>query len=308
MKLNPSYIELHETGELLNRVNKAKILLKDCTICPHNCHVDRTSGKLGFCKAGSKPIVYSYAPHFGEESVLVGRGGSGTIFFGRCNLNCVYCQNWTISQPKESHFNRNYEITIEELANIMLYLQERGCENINFVSPTHFVPQIISAVNTACEKGLKLPLVYNSGGYDAVDTLKLLDGIIDIYLPDFKYTENLNGKKYSRIPNYFDVVKKALIEMNRQVGNLETDGLGVARKGLIIRHLVLPNEISGSMKALRFIHDELSQNTSINIMLQYRPCFESSLHPELSSFVKIVDYNDILSEARKLGLRNILND
>ncbi len=308
MKLNPNYIELYETGELLNRASKARDHLKDCTICPHNCHVDRTSGKRGFCNAGDKPIIYSYAPHFGEESVLVGRGGSGTIFFGRCNLNCVYCQNWTISQPREHNFNKIYETSTTELSNIMLYLQERGCVNINFVSPTHFVPSILEAVNIACEKGLKLPLVYNSGGYDATNTLRLLEGVIDIYLPDFKYTENAVSKKYSMIPDYYDVVKEALKEMYRQVGNLETDGLGVARKGLIIRHLVLPNKISGSMKALRFIHDELSSNTAINIMLQYRPCYEASLHPELSSFVKIDDYNEILNESKKLGLSNVLND
>jgi putative pyruvate formate lyase activating enzyme len=308
MKINPNYLELYKSGELLNRVNKAKAKLNDCTICPHNCHVDRTLGKEGFCKAGDKPIIYSYAPHFGEESVLVGRGGSGTIFFGRCNLNCVFCQNWTISQPKKNNFNKNHETSIDELANIMTYLQKRGCENINFVSPTHFVPQILEAVNVACEKGLNLQLVYNSGGYDTVDMLKLLDGVFDIYLPDFKYTENAMGKRYSRIPDYFDVVKNALKEMYRQVGNLETDGLGVARKGLIIRHLVLPNEISGSLKALRFIHDELSPNTAVNIMLQYRPCFEASLHPELSSYVKIENYNSILSEAKKMGLSNLLND
>jgi putative pyruvate formate lyase activating enzyme len=308
MKINPSYLELYKSGELFTRVNKAKDILKDCIICPHNCHVDRTSGELGFCKAGYNPIIYSYAPHFGEERVLVGKGGSGTIFFGRCNLNCVYCQNWTISQPREDQFNKIYETNTDELSNIMVYLQERGCENINFVSPTHFIPQILEAINKACDKGLNLPLVYNSGGYDAIDTLRLLDGVFDIYLPDFKYTENAMGKKYSRIPNYFDMVKTALKEMYRQVGNLEVDGLGVARKGLIIRHLVLPNEIAGSLKALRFIYEELSPYTTVNIMMQYRPCFEASLHTELSSFVKIGQYNNILSEAREMGLRNVLND
>lgn len=297
MKLYPSYLNLG-TKELEKRIEKTKKLEDPCVICPRRCKAHRLKTnlkKLGFCLAKDKAKIYSYHPHFGEESCLVGESGSGTIFFSSCNLACVYCQNWEISQQRLGK-----EVTKEELAQMMIDLQELGCHNINFVSPTPYVPQILEALPLAIKKGLKIPLVYNTGGYDLVETLKLLEGIIDIYMPDIKYSDNKAGLKYSKVPNYWTQAKKALKEMHRQVGDLIIEK-GIAKKGLLIRHLILPNNIAGSKEILKFIASEISIHSFLNIMDQYYPANQAYKFPELSRKISIKEFQEIINYAKKLG-------
>jgi len=277
--------------------DKATQLLEHCTICPRKCGVNRWKGEMGHCKTGKDAIVSSYDPHFGEESELVGSNGSGTIFFGYCNLNCVFCQNYDISQ-----FGHGNIVDAKELTDIMLKLQKTGCHNINLVSPTHIVPQFLQALDIAKDKGLNLPIVYNSGGYDTVETLKLLDGVIDIYMPDAKYGSSEMGEKYSNISHYWEINKLALKEMHRQVGDLVLDSNGIAQKGLLVRHLVLPNQIANSFEVLKFIAQEISLNTCINIMDQYQPCYNTSKFPELSRRLTPKEYQEVLDYAKKIGL------
>lgn len=281
------------TGELISEFYK---LLSPCRVCPRECKVDRVKGEIGNCKAGLTVKVSSYHQHFGEEPPLVGRHGSGTIFFTHCNLHCVFCQNYEISQ-----LGLGRETTIKQLAQMMLKLQELGCHNINFVTPTPWVPQIIEAVSLAQQKGLSVPLVYNCGGYESVETLKLLDGIIDIYMPDIKYADNACAEKYSSAPQYWEVVKVALKEMHRQVGDLVVKN-GIAKKGLLIRHLVLPEDIAGSKKCFEFIRQELSPNTVVNVMAQYYPTHKARNYPEISRRITAREYRDALEELTKLGL------
>ncbi|HAA25562.1 MAG TPA: radical SAM protein [Ruminiclostridium sp.] len=297
----PGYIELLESGELDNRIKILKKKLKECIICPHHCKVDRTGNKRGFCRAGADAVIDGYGPHYGEESVLVGRGGSGTIFFSYCTLQCVFCQNYRIS-----HCGDGYEVTPQELARIMLQLQDKGCHNINLVSPTHFVPQIIEAVGIAARGGLKLPLVYNTGGYDDIDTLKLLDGIIDIYMPDIKFGDNAKAKKYTKADKYFDIAKAAVKEMHRQVGVLNTDEKGIAYKGLLVRHLVMPDNAADTYKVLEFIADEVSKDTFVNIMSQYYPAHKSYSFAELSRRISRDEYIAAVKYAEELGFANIM--
>ena len=266
--MTPNYLKLLETGELENRVLQLEKLLESCTICPKDCGNNRLKDEIAACYSGKLPIVSSYTAHFGEEPVLSGTRGAGNIFFGNCNLRCVYCQNYQISQTwKEQKRN---EISHERLAEMMLELQERGCHNIGFVSPTHFVPQMARAILIAAEKGLRLPIVYNTNAYDSVEVLKLLDGIIDIYLPDLKYAENDAGFQYSKVRNYTDFARKAIKEMFRQTGNkLIFDKNGLLQKGLVIRLLVLPNDLAGIEENLRWIRDELSPKVAISLMAQY---------------------------------------
>lgn len=278
---------------------KAIKLLEHCTICPRRCGVNRLKGELGHCQVGKDAIASSYGPHFGEEPELVGTNGSGTIFFTFCNLNCVFCQNYDISQ-----LGHGQVVTANELSEIMLKLQKIGCHNINLVSPTHIVPQFLQALYIAKDKGLNLPIVYNSGGYDSVETLKLLDGVIDIYMPDAKYGSNEMGEKYSNAPNYFEINKAVLKEMHRQVGDLIVNEKGIAQRGLLVRHLVLPNRLAESFKVLRFIAEEISQNTYVNIMDQYRPCYKAEKYPELARRIYVKEYQEVIEYARKLGLRN----
>ncbi|MEN2994364.1 MAG: radical SAM protein [Thermodesulfovibrio sp.] len=294
-----AYLKLSER-EFEDKIEKAFQIIKNCTLCPRNCRVDRTSGKRGMCKVLDKPYVSSWGPHFGEESPLVGRYGSGTIFFGFCNLACIYCQNWTIS-----HLGEGKEISFEELASIMLSLQSSGCHNINLVTPTHQVPQILKSLFIARKKGLKIPIVYNTGGYESIETLKILDGIIDIYMPDFKYAENTLAEKYSKVKDYPSFAKQALKEMHRQVGDLIINEEGIALRGLLVRHLVLPNNIAGTEEVVKFIAEEISKNTYINIMDQYRPCWQADEYPELNRRITRKEFDHAIDLALKYGLTRI---
>lgn len=266
--LEPKFLELYRTGELEKRVIQLEKLLESCTVCPKNCENDRLKDELAACYSGRLPIVSSYTAHFGEEPVLSGTGGAGNIFFGNCNLRCVYCQNYQISQTWKTQ--KKNEITHERLAEMMLELQERGCHNIGFVSPTHFVPQMARAILIAAEKGLRLPIVYNTNAYDSVEVLKLLDGIIDVYLPDLKYADSDAGFQYSKVRDYTKYAREAIKEMSRQMGDkLVFDEDGLLKRGLLIRLLVLPNDLAGIEENLRWIRDELSPKTAISLMAQY---------------------------------------
>ncbi len=271
-------------------------LLSPCRICPRECKVDRLKREVGNCKAGLEVKISSYHQHFGEEPPLVGKHGSGTIFFTHCNLHCVYCQNYEISQ-----LGMGRQVILEELARMMLRLQNLGCHNINFVTPTPWVPQIIKALIIAQEKGLNIPIVYNCGGYESVETLKLLEGIVDIYMPDIKYADNECAEKYSGVQEYWDVVRPALKEMHSQVGDLVVEN-GIAKKGLLIRHLVLPNNITGSKKCFEFISQELSKNTVVNPMAQYYPTFKADQSQEINRRITAQEYQQVLADLEKYGL------
>lgn len=291
----PGYLNLMGK-ELTDKVEKAFSLLDECRLCPRECGVDRLKGELGYCDSGRDAIVSSYNPHFGEEPPISGHSGSGTIFFTNCNLNCAYCQNYPISQ-----LHNGRTVSSDELAEMMLSLEEKGCHNINFVTPTHMVPQILQGLSTAVGKGLMLPLVYNSGGYDSVGTLKLLDGVFDIYMPDSRYGRNVEGSKYSDAPDYVEVNRAALKEMHSQVGDLAMKD-GVAVSGLLIRHLVLPNGLSNSGEVLSFIAEHLSKNTYVSLMDQYFPCYHADSFPELARRITTKEYEDALDAMWKLGL------
>jgi putative pyruvate formate lyase activating enzyme len=250
--------------------------MNPCVLCPRQCRVYRSRGQIGFCGINDKPLVSSVGPHFGEESVLVGTGGSGTIFFAGCNLGCIFCQNYDIS-----HYKTGSKATIEQLAQYMLSLQKMGCENINLVTPTHTIPAIIAAIEIAKNGGLKLPIVYNSGGYDSVETLKIIEGFIDIYMPDMKFSDSQVSKQLCNAEDYPQVNKDAVLEMHRQVGDLVIKN-GVAVKGLLIRHLVLPNNMAGSFEIIDFLVEKVSRKTAINVMNQYRPCFKAADYPQIN--------------------------
>ncbi|MDI6906450.1 MAG: radical SAM protein [Thermoanaerobacterales bacterium] len=280
--------------ELAARAEEAGSLLSECCLCGHECRIDRLGGEKGVCGAGDLAVISGYGPHFGEESVLVGTGGSGTIFFSRCNLRCVFCQNWEISALGEGD-----PVTPEELAEIMLDLQRQGCHNINLVSPTHYVPQILEALSLAAGKGLDLPIVYNTGGYDHLDTLKVLDGVIAIYMPDIKFGDDETARRYTGVKDYFTVAKKAVKEMHRQVGDLVVDEHGIAVRGLLVRHLVLPNGLAGTETVMEFLANEVSPRTYINIMDQYYPAYFAHRYPELSRRVTGAEYLEALRATRK---------
>ena len=295
----PSYSCLDKT-HFSEKVIQARAMLDCCTGCAWKCRINRSKGELGNCRTGLQAIVSSYGAHHGEERPISGWRGSGTIFFSRCNLKCIYCQNYDISQKANGE-----EITPANLASIMILLQEQGCHNINLVSPSHVVPQIIAAVYIAEENGLHIPLVYNTGGYDSMDSLKLLDGIIDIYMPDMKYSDGDLAKKYSGIPDYPEVNRNAVKEMHRQVGDLQMDEKGVAVRGLLIRHLVLPNSLAGSESVLAFIANEISRNTYINIMDQYRQAYMAQNFDELNRRITQTEYQDVLQIAMEAGLNRL---
>ncbi|MCX7778762.1 MAG: radical SAM protein [Patescibacteria group bacterium] len=291
----PSYLNLSKK-ELRKRVERAIAFLNPCQICPRKCKINRLKNEKGFCRLGRKAKVSSFHPHFGEEKFLVGVYGSGTIFFTSCNLACIFCQNYEISQ-----LDYGQEVSAKNLAEIMIYLQKIGCHNINLVTPTPQVPQILEALEIAIEKKLKIPLVYNSNGYDSVETLKVLEGIIDIYMPDAKYFDNQRAIKYSSAPNYFAIMKEAIKEMHRQVGDLITEN-GVAKKGLIVRHLILPNDLAGTEKIMKFLAEEISKETFVNIMDQYYPCYKAFQCPELSRRIILKEYQAAINLAKKYGL------
>jgi putative pyruvate formate lyase activating enzyme len=263
----PSYIRLYRNGTLKERVDALLGRLESCRLCPRECGVNRLKGETGVCRTGRRARIASYNAHFGEEAPLVGRYGSGTLFLSSCNLLCSFCQNDDIS-----HHNEGVEVEPAQLAQMMIELAKRGCHNINFVTPTHVVPQLVEALIPAIEQGLNVPLVYNSGGYERTETLERLDGIFDIYMPDFKFWESRWSEEYCSASDYREKAVAAIKEMHRQVGDLRLDDAGIAVRGLLVRHLVMPNNVSGTDKVLRFIAQEISKNTYMNVMDQYRPC------------------------------------
>ncbi|MCX7710697.1 MAG: radical SAM protein [Clostridia bacterium] len=297
----PSYKKLHETGELKNRARALKERLECCVVCPHHCKVNRLKNERGFCRAGGAMVIDSYGAHFGEEETLVGLGGSGTIFFSYCTLQCVFCQNCEIS-----HLGEGYEVSPEKLAAIMLSLQKLGCHNINLVSPTHYAPQIVEAIDHASESGLEIPIVYNTGGYEELDTLRLLEGVVDIYMPDIKFGDNDRAKKYTKSARYFDVVKEAVREMYRQVGDLKTGDNNIAYRGLLVRHLVMPNNLANTERIMEFIASEISKNTTVNIMAQYFPAHKALSFEEMSRRITSQEYRNAVKSAKTMGLERLI--
>ncbi|MFH1083601.1 MAG: radical SAM protein [Pseudomonadota bacterium] len=297
----PSYLRLHKTGELKKRGEELWNIMKACNLCPRQCGINRLDGNEGFCQSSSQLEISSYHPHFGEERPLVGRGGSGTIFLTNCGLRCVFCINWEINQGGIGK-TRN----IGDLAGMMLHLQKSGCHNINFVTPTHYSPHIVLAVDMAAEKGLRLPLVYNTCGWERLEILKKLDGIIDIYLPDFKYSDGKMAAKYSSdAKDYPEITKAALLEMNRQVGVARPAGDGLMYRGLMIRHLVMPNGVSGTKEVIGWIAENLPKDTYLNIMSQYRPMYKAVDYPEISRRISRKEFSDAMQWAKAAGLTNL---
>lgn len=301
--MEPRYLALYRSGELERRAEALKARLASCDICPRDCRINRLQGEPGYCHSGRLPIVSSVCAHHGEEPALSGTRGSGTIFFANCNMRCVYCQNYQISQDsKRQKFN---EIDCHALADKMLYLQDQlGCHNINFVSPSHFVPQVLRAVVEAVPMGLKVPLVYNTGGYDSVATLRELDGVIDIYLPDLRYASDKWARKFSGAPDYVEHARGAIKEMYRQVGDLMIDGSGIAQRGLIVRHLILPNDVAGSRESLTWLVRELSPRVTVSIMSQYKPVHRAVDMPLLSRKITIAEHETVHRLLTELGIEN----
>jgi putative pyruvate formate lyase activating enzyme len=298
----PAYLELHRTGELRKRGEKLWQMMESCTLCPRMCKVNRLAGRTGFCRApGARLIIASYMSHFGEERPLVGRGGSGTIFFAHCALRCVFCQNWDIS-----HQGRGRTTDIKRLVDMMLALQKGGCHNINLVTPDHYIAHIILALDIAASRGLRLPIVWNTSGWIGLEVLKLLDGIVDIYLPDFKFADGEMSAKYAAgAKSYPEITKQAILEMHRQVGVAKPAEDGIIRRGLMIRHLVMPNDVAGSEKVLEWIAENLPKDTYINIMAQYRPAFRALEFPQISRRISREEYWSVVERARELGLTNL---
>jgi len=302
MNFTPSYKKLLEKGTLYKRSEEAYNKLVSCDSCPQKCKVDRTSGKYGICSSGHLPVVSSYTPHFGEEPVLSGTKGAGNIFFGNCNLKCIYCQNFRISQNPGSE--NLYEVTNKRLAEIMIELQEKECHNIGLVSPTHFSAAILKSIYIAAEKGLNIPIIYNTNGYDAVEMLKLYNDVVDIYLPDFKYGNSEYAKKYSLVDNYFEKAKEAITEMYRQVGDKLVYKNGIVVRGLIVRHLVLPNDLSETEKVFKFIAEELSPRVHISLMSQYYPANKTHKDILIDRPLRNAEYEKALGLLEKYKLQN----
>jgi len=297
----PAYGKLEDEGRLAERVEAAYSIFEECQLCPRECGVDRFEGDRGFCQAPLKVMVHVAQPHFGEEISLVGHRGSGTIFFSNCNLRCVFCQNWPISMKGEGE-----EIEDEDLAQLMLFLQKIGCHNINLVTPTHVMPNILKATRIAYKKGLRIPLVYNTSGYERVEIIKLLDGIVDIYLPDIKYMDGTMAAKYSSDAfDYPEIATKAVYEMNRQVGVHEVDKRGVARRGLMIRHLVMPNRIAGTKKFVQWVAENLPKHTYVNIMSQYHVAYKAFEYPEIARGITVQEYLEAMNWAEESGLTQL---
>lgn len=297
----PGYIKLHRNGELNKRAKKLWAIMKECHLCPHQCGVNRVNGEVGICEASAQLEIASYHPNFSEERVLVGSGGSGTIFFTNCSLRCVFCNNWAISQGGDGTIQ-----SLHYLAHMMLRLQKIGCHNIHFVTPIHYSPHILFALDKAAGRGLKIPLIYNTSGWERLDILKELDGVVDIYLPDFKYGESKTAGKYSPDADaYPEVVKQAILEMHRQVGIAKVEKDGLVRRGLIIRHLAMPSYFTESKKILKWIAEKLPKDTYIHIMSQYRPMYRAFEFPEISRALKDKEFNEIIKYAQTLGLTNL---
>jgi putative pyruvate formate lyase activating enzyme len=300
-RFEAAYISKERSGGLEKAEAELWELFRSCRCCARRCGADRVGGEAGYCGATARLKVYSSGPHYGEESPLVGRGGSGTIFFSNCNLLCCFCQNWEIN-----HRGDGRTMNHRELADLMVGLQNRGCHNINFVSPTHVVPHIVKALRIAIARGLRMPLVYNTGGYDSLEVVQKLDGIVDIYLPDFKYQDGTPAAKYSSgAADYPEVAGAVIQEMHRQVGVLRVDGAGVALRGLMIRHLVMPGNIAGTDRFVRWVARELSPDTYVNIMAQYRPRHRARGHPEIARPITQREWNQAVAWAREAGLRNL---
>jgi putative pyruvate formate lyase activating enzyme len=295
-----AYQKLYHSGELEERVERARAILQSCQLCPRHCNVNRLGGETGMCRTASEAVVSSYGPHFGEEAPLVGTHGSGTIFFTNCNLRCMFCQNYPISQ-----LGKGRAVAKGEIARMMLSLQQRGCHNINLVTPTHVVPQILEALQVAAGLGLSTPLVYNCGGYESIETLRLLDGIVDIYMPDMKYSDERNARRFSGVKDYPAVNREAIKEMHRQVGDLQMDERGIATRGLLIRHLVLPHGIAGTEGVVRFIAEEVSLHTYLNVMAQYHPAHRAFKIPALSRPLLREEFVDAVNLAREHGLERL---
>ena len=297
--VKPSYLKFYSEKRFSDTISKLNSLCSPCMICPHQCNVDRYKDDSGKCHSKYLPKVASAGPHFGEEPPLVGYYGSGTIFLGRCNLSCIFCQNYDISQ-----MNSGIEVSISDLSRMMIRLQEQGCHNINFVTPTHMIAPIVEALPEAIEMGLSVPLVYNSGGYDDVDTLKMLDGIFDIYMPDLKYMDEHTAFELSGIHNYPEVACNAIQEMHRQVGDLEMDDQGVATHGLIIRHLILPDNLAGTDRAIEFVAN-MSTNSYLNLMDQYRPEYNAYDDKRINRRITSEEFSSATNLARKHGLHRL---
>lgn len=283
--------------DLADRIEKAYRLIDKCSLCPRKCGAERLKNEKGFCGMGNDIMISSYGPHFGEEDVLVGRHGSGTIFLTGCNLGCIFCQNYDIS-----HAKIGYSVTVKKFAQIMLELERMGCHNINLVTPTHFVPQILEAILEAKDECLNATLVFNCGGYESMETLRLLDGIIDIYMPDAKFADSAASERFCNAPDYPEVMKQALSEMQRQVGDLNIDKHGMATRGLLVRHLVLPNGQAGTKEIMNFIANKISKDTFVNIMDQYRPFYEAQRYDDINRGITVDEYYEALDIARKEGL------
>ncbi len=300
----PAYLRLLRSGELVARVEAAGAHLSHCDLCPRRCGVDRRQTIRGaVCRTGERSVVQAYGPHHGEEPPLSGRRGSGTIFFGWCSLRCVFCQNWQISQRPGG-----YEVDAGRLAGMMLELQAAGCHNVNLVTPSHVVAQVLAGVLLAAAAGLRVPLVYNTGGYDSLEALALLDGVVDIYMPDMKYGDSDIARRLSHVRDYVAVNEAAVREMHRQVGDLVLDERGVARRGLLVRHLVLPGGLAGTEHVLEFIAREISPRTYVNVMDQYRPCYRADEVPALARPIRPEEYDEATDHARRLGLTRGLLD
>ena len=297
----PAYLKLERSGELERRARELRAIYRSCRLCPRQCGVDRLKGEKGVCSSTSRAKVYSAHPHFGEEKPLVGRGGSGTIFFSNCNLLCAFCQNWEINHRGDGSFAGD-----DDIGRLMADLQKIGCHNVNLVTPTHVVPNIVAGLGSAIRRGLRVPLVYNCGGYEPVEVIKLLDGIVDVYLPDFKYTNGAMSEKYSNgARDYPERAVAAIEEMHRQVGELVVDEDGIALRGLMIRHLVLPGNIAGTDKFVQFVATRLSRSTYVNIMAQYRPEHKATGIPELSRRITSAEYQQAIRWAREAGLTRL---
>jgi putative pyruvate formate lyase activating enzyme len=298
--MTPSYLDLHERGELAERAAAARVILDECTLCPRRCAVNRLEDEEGHCLVGFRAEVASAGPHYGEEAPLVGSGGSGTIFLASCNLRCVFCQNYDISQQMRGEI-----ISAEALGRLMVGLQVQGCHNINFVTPTHQVPAILEGLLHAVKMGLSVPLVYNTSGYDSVETLRMLDGIFDIYMPDLKTLDSEAAARYMQAPDYPEVVKAALREMHRQVGDLQINQRGIATRGILLRHLVMPGGLASTREALTFLRDEISPRTYVNIMAQWRPAGETASFPEIDRAISASEYEQALAIAAQLGMQRL---
>jgi putative pyruvate formate lyase activating enzyme len=298
---HPSYIKLEEEGELAQRVEQAYSIFEQCELCPRRCGTNRQNDERGFCQAPAKLMVYTAHSHFGEEISLTGKNGSGTIFFSNCNLRCVFCQNWPISIK-----GHGKEVQDEDLADMMIHLQKIGCHNINLVTPTHVMPNILNATRIAFKKGLRLPLVYNTSGYERVEILKILDGIVDIYLPDMKYMDADKAARYLNVAtDYPEVAQEAVLEMHNQVGKHLTNSRGIAIRGLMIRHLVMPNNEAGTEKFVRWVAENLPKSTYVNIMHQYNPDYKALDYPEIWRRINVKEYLEAMRWADEYGLTNL---